>query len=81
MPGASAETGRRVARIGNGRRPEVSERPAFVSPATIPRLGSPDPNRWNEYVLCAYTGHRTEAIFLTGIPDIRESLPHASTDR
>ena len=40
----------------------------------------PDPNHWNEYVLCAYTGHRQEAIFLTGIPDIRESLPHASAD-
>ena len=31
----------------------------------------------NEFILCAYTGHRHEAIFLTGIPDIRESLPHA----
>ena len=26
----------------------------------------------------AYSGHRNEAIFLTGIPDIRQSLPHAS---
>ena len=41
----------------------------------------PEPNHWNEYVLCAYAGHRHEAIFLTGIPDIPESLPHASTDR
>ncbi len=41
----------------------------------------PEPNHWNEYILCAYTGHRHEAIFLTGIPDIRESLPHASTYR
>ena len=41
----------------------------------------PEPNHWNEYVFCAYTGHRKEAIFLTGIPDIRESLPHASADR
>ena len=37
----------------------------------------PEPNHWNEYLHCAYTGHRHEAIFLTGIPDIRESLPHA----
>ena len=36
-----------------------------------------EPNHWNEYVFCAYTGHRREAIFLTGVPDIRESLPHA----
>lgn len=37
----------------------------------------PEPNHWNEYIFCAYTGHRHEAIFLTGIPDIPESLPHA----
>ena len=41
----------------------------------------PEPNHWNEYILCAYTGDRKEAIFLTGIPDIRESLPHAPADR
>ena len=41
----------------------------------------PEPNHWNEYIPCAYTGHRHEAIFLTGIPDIRESLPHASAYR
>ena len=35
----------------------------------------PGPNHWNEYILCAYSGHQAEAIFLTGIPDIRESLP------
>ena len=41
----------------------------------------PDPNHWNEYIHCAYSGHRREAIFLTGIPDIRESLPHAPAPR
>ena len=41
----------------------------------------PDPNHWHEYIHCAYSGHRHEAIFLTGIPDIRESLPHASAHR
>ena len=41
----------------------------------------PDPNHWNEYILCAYSGHQAEAIFLSGIPDIRESLPHASAVR
>ena len=35
----------------------------------------PDPNHWNEYIFCAYSGHKDEAIFLAGIPDIRESLP------
>ena len=41
----------------------------------------PDPNHWNEYIFCAYTGHQHEAIFLTGIPDIRQSLPHAPAYR
>ena len=38
----------------------------------------PDPNLWNEYIYCANWGHRHEAIFLTDIPIIRVSLPHAS---
>lgn len=37
----------------------------------------PSVNHWNEYIFCAYAGHRTEAVFLTGIPDIKASLPHA----
>ena len=41
----------------------------------------PEPNHWNEYIFCAYSDHRHEAIFLTGIPDIRESLPHAPAYR
>ena len=41
----------------------------------------PDPNHWNEYIHCAYSGHRHEAIFLTGVPDIRQSLPHAPAYR
>ncbi len=40
-----------------------------------------EPNHWNEYIHCAYSDHLREAIFLTGIPDIRQSLPHASTVR
>ena len=41
----------------------------------------PDPNHWNEYIFCAFSGYQHEAIFLTGIPDIRQSLPHASACR
>ncbi len=37
----------------------------------------PDPNHWNEYIFCAYSNHQHDAIFLTGIPDIPQSLPHA----
>ena len=36
-----------------------------------------EPNHWNEYLFCAYEGHQNEAVFLTGIPDIPETLPHA----
>ncbi|MXY66276.1 MAG: hypothetical protein F4206_01140 [Gammaproteobacteria bacterium] len=41
----------------------------------------PEPNHWNEYIFRAFTNCLEEAIFLTGIPDIRESLPHASAGR
>jgi hypothetical protein len=37
----------------------------------------PSANHWNEYIFCAYSGHCKEAVFLTGIPDIKKSLPHA----
>jgi hypothetical protein len=37
----------------------------------------PSVNHWNEYIFCGYAGHCKEAVFLTGIPDIKESLPHA----
>ena len=32
---------------------------------------------WNEYIFCAYTSHTKDAIFLTGVPDLKETLPHA----
>jgi hypothetical protein len=38
----------------------------------------PGPSYWNEYVFCAYSNHQNDAIFLTGIPDIPETLPHAA---
>ena len=41
----------------------------------------PDPNHWNEYIISAFSDYQYEAIFLTGIPDIRQSLPHASAYR
>ncbi len=37
----------------------------------------PKPNHWNEYIFCAYLNHQAGVIFLDGIPDIRQSLPHA----
>jgi hypothetical protein len=37
----------------------------------------PEPNYWNEFVLKAYHHHQPDAIFLTGIPDLKDTLPHA----
>lgn len=37
----------------------------------------PSMYHWNEYIFCSYLRHRRDAIYLTGIPDIKESLPHA----
>jgi hypothetical protein len=36
-----------------------------------------DFNYWNEYVFRAYHHHSAQAIFLTGIPDLKATLPHA----
>jgi hypothetical protein len=36
-----------------------------------------EPDFWNEYVFKAYHHHRHDAIFLTGLPDVPGSLPHA----
>jgi hypothetical protein len=36
-----------------------------------------DERFWLEYVFEAYAGHREEAIFLIGLPDIPESRPHS----
>jgi hypothetical protein len=32
---------------------------------------------WNDFVFEGYVNHRTEAIYLTGLPDIPESRPHS----
>jgi len=34
-------------------------------------------NDWNEFVLLAYHHHQADAIFLSGIPDLKSTLPHA----
>ena len=34
-------------------------------------------NYWNEFVFLAYHHHQFDAIFLTGIPDLKATLPHA----
>jgi hypothetical protein len=36
-----------------------------------------DPLAWNEFIFQGYHHHQAEAIFLTGLPDVKGSLPHA----
>jgi hypothetical protein len=37
----------------------------------------PSRNYWNEFVLLAYHHHQADAVFLSGIPDLKATLPHA----
>ncbi len=39
-----------------------------------------EPNQWNEFIFQAYQHHKTDAIFLTGLPDVPGSLPHGPRD-
>jgi hypothetical protein len=32
---------------------------------------------WNDFVFEAYVNHRTEVIYLAGLPDVSESRPHS----
>ena len=36
---------------------------------------------WNDFVFEAYVNHRTEAIYLAGLPDIPESRPHSEVSQ
>jgi hypothetical protein len=36
-----------------------------------------EPNQWNEFIFQAYANYQFDAIFLTGLPDVPSSLPHA----
>ena len=35
---------------------------------------------WNDFVFEAYVNYRTEVIYLTGVPDVPESRPHAAVN-
>ena len=41
----------------------------------------PTPRYWPEFVFQAYHHHQTEAIFLTGLPDVLGSRPHAPLEQ
>lgn len=36
-----------------------------------------EPRTWSEYIFLGYHHHRSDAIFLAGLPDVKNSLPHA----
>ncbi|MDP6112110.1 MAG: hypothetical protein QGG53_09615 [Planctomycetota bacterium] len=40
----------------------------------------PSRHYWNEFIFEAYHHHQDDAIFLTGLPDVKGSLPHADLD-
>lgn len=37
----------------------------------------PTKNYWNEFVFLAFHHHQADAIYLSGIPDLKSTLPHA----
>ncbi len=41
----------------------------------------PNPYYWSEYIFLAYSNYTPEMVFLTGIPDIIDSLPHGEMAR
>ncbi len=50
--------------------------PGGLDPHIYLMKHGPSPNHWNEYIFCAYSNYRDDAIFLAGVPDIKKSLPH-----
>ena len=36
-----------------------------------------DPRSWSEFIFLGYHHHRPDAVFLAGLPDVKDSLPHA----
>lgn len=66
---------REIARLGNRRVPRGMDTREFIL------KHGPTPNHWNEYIFCAYYGHHNDAVFIKGVPDDTESLPHGSLMR
>jgi hypothetical protein len=62
---------REIDRLGSRTLPAKLEASAYIMKHGLSL------NHWNEYIFCAYAGHQHNAVFLTGIPDIKKSLPHA----
>ena len=41
----------------------------------------PTRDYWTEFVFEAYVNHRTDVIFLAGLPDVPESRPHSRVNQ
>jgi hypothetical protein len=54
----------------------ASEVPEQQSLAHFLKYGR-EPNQWNEFIFQAYANYQFDAVFLTGLPDVPSSLPHA----
>ena len=61
---------RELERLGSGRRLREMDARDFML------KHGPSPNHWNEYIFCAYSSYRSDAVFIKGVPDDVESLPH-----
>ncbi len=61
---------RETERLGGRRLPREIDARDFVL------KHGPSSNHWNEYIFCAYSNHRSDAVFIAGVPDDRKSLPH-----
>lgn len=59
--------------------PKAGKNPPILAYNELMKYGF-IPDYWNEYVFQAYANHTSSAIFLAGIPDKSEDLPHFTPD-
>lgn len=71
-PMFAAYLAREIGRLGSRPLP-----PGMTPSACLMKHGR-NPYQWHEYVFSGYHGHQHDAVFLTGIPDIKASLPHTT---
>jgi hypothetical protein len=67
----SAYLAREIARMAGKRLPRGIDPHAFLM------KHGPSPDHWSEYITCGYVNYQNDAVFISGIPDMRETLPCA----
>jgi hypothetical protein len=62
--------------------PKLGPTDKVVAYESLMKRGAPPhgPRYWTEYIFEAYANHRTEVVFLTGLPDVDESRPHSKVN-